>query len=38
MPLSLFQWAWFVFFTVGSLGGWMGIALILYFRQSRQAV
>lgn len=27
MPENLYEWMWFIFFTVGSLGGWAFISI-----------
>jgi len=29
MPHNLYQWFWFVFYTVGSLGGWIVAIVVL---------
>lgn len=36
MPHNLYQWCWWVFYTGGSLGGW--IILLMYARAIRRGL
>jgi hypothetical protein len=30
MPENIYEWAWFTFFTVGALGGWLFWGIFAY--------